>query len=359
VFIVEHTSNTYTLEAVHCLSDDTLLANRFCIVPLSVLYAEPYSLVLREEIRVKIVASNFYGDSVASEVGSGAIIWVVPDAPINLFIDQAATNAEAIRFTWTEGPENGATPVLDYNVWWDNGTGSGVYTMLAEGVTTEYYQTTAELTPAVEYTFKVEARNAVGIGAQSLPITIRAARVPDAPVSLSDVPAIFAVDGEQTGGITNAYQIGLDWQDGAYNGGTPVIDYRVSYKQLASVDFIVYQSNITALPYTVLGLEPGITYTFKVEARNLVGFSAYSATVDILAAQVPDKPTGLADVPTITLATRIGLVWIAPEFNGGISIQDYRVWFDDGRGDNLYRTDAAAFADFLADDANFEILEGG
>lgn len=131
VLIVEHSSNTYTLEEVHCLSDDTLLANRFCIVPLSVLYAEPYSLVLREEIKVKIVASNFYGDSIASEVGSGAIVWVVPDAPINLFIDQAATNAESIRFTWTEGLEDGATPVLDFNVWWDNGLGNDVYTMLA------------------------------------------------------------------------------------------------------------------------------------------------------------------------------------------------------------------------------------
>lgn len=190
---------------MHCLTSDYRVANRYCIVPLEVLYVEPYNLVLRESVQVKIISTNYYGDSIYSDAGSGAIIWVVPDAPINIFNDPVVTDAFHIRFTWTEGPENGATPVLDYNVWWDNGSGDGIYTMLAEGVLTTYYKTEALLIPDVEYTFLLEARNAVGIGALSLPITLRAARIPDLPISLADVPAIFTHWGEQIGGLTNAY----------------------------------------------------------------------------------------------------------------------------------------------------------
>ena len=41
---------------------------------------------------------------------------------------------------------------------------------------------------------------------------------PDAPRNLVNVPA-----------ITTATQIGLSWDIGSANGGTPVIDYSLSY----------------------------------------------------------------------------------------------------------------------------------
>lgn len=42
----------------------------------------------------------------------------------------------------------------------------------------------------------------------------------DAPVNLADVPT-----------DTNAYQISMTWQEGAADGGTPVIDYRIYHDQ--------------------------------------------------------------------------------------------------------------------------------
>ena len=47
---------------------------------------------------------------------------------------------------------------------------------------------------------------------------------------------------------------------------------------------------INTQEYTVTGLTQGLTYKFKVQARNNYGFSVYSAEVTILAAQVPAKP---------------------------------------------------------------------
>jgi hypothetical protein len=39
-----------------------------------------------------------------------------------------------------------------------------------------------------------------------------------------------------------------------------------------------------------------------VEARNIYGYGAFSSVVSILAAQIPDQPTGLSNIPSVTTA---------------------------------------------------------
>ena len=100
------------------------------------------------------------------------------------------------------------------------------------------------------YSFKVGARNSVGISLDSLPVSIRAARIPDPPIELQNVPV-----------ITTAYQIGLDWSvDGVYDGGSPILDYMLHYKEDQAVLYSVYESNIVDSYITVVGLTPGTTY---------------------------------------------------------------------------------------------------
>jgi len=43
----------------------------------------------------------------------------VPDAPLSLINDDQITDASIIRFTWSEGIQNGASPVIDYQVYYD------------------------------------------------------------------------------------------------------------------------------------------------------------------------------------------------------------------------------------------------
>ena len=52
----------------------------------------------------------------------------------------------------------------------------------------------------------------------------------------------------------------------------------------------------------------------------------------ILAAQVPDAPTQLANVVETTNANNIGLTWRAPVFNGGSAITSYVLESDGGSG---------------------------
>jgi len=136
------------------------------------------------------------------------------------------------------------------------------------------------LVPDVIYSFKLTSRNTVGTSLLSEAISIRAAKIPDAPLLLKNVPS-----------ITTGYQVGLSWTEGDYNGGSPVIDYQVSIANENSPIFNIFASKITTTYFTVTDITPGIIYYFLVQSRNLVGYSAYSESISVLAAQIPDPPT--------------------------------------------------------------------
>jgi len=69
-------------------------------------------------------------------------------------------------------------------------------------------------------TAKVNAYNGIGVSPSkdSNQEIIKIIVVPDAPVQLT-----------RDSSATTTSAAGLNWQDGASDGGTPVIDYRVSY----------------------------------------------------------------------------------------------------------------------------------
>lgn len=147
------------------------------------------------------------------------------------------------------------------------------------------------MTNDVYYTFKISARNDVGYSLLSETITILCAKKPDPPEQLVDVPSVYNVNGQITSGITTAYQIGLEWIDGPFNGGSPVLDYRLSYKinevnnTVSDIpDWTVYSEATNDIPFTVIGLTPSIIYDFRVESRNLVNHSDTSEVTTIRAA---------------------------------------------------------------------------
>lgn len=115
-----------------------------------------------------------------------------------------------------------------------------------------------------------------------------------------------------------------------------MIDYRVTYKGEFESDYTVFSEGVVLTSHTVIGLTPSYRYYFQVEARNLVGYSAKSAEILVLAAQIPDAPTDLANVPEVTTANQIGLKWLAPVFDGGSSVLDYSIWFDDASNGVTY-----------------------
>jgi hypothetical protein len=134
-------------------------------------------------------------------------------------------------------------------------------------------------------------------------------QMPDAPLALSNNPA-----------ITTATKIGLVWSAGMSNGGKTIINYRVSFDQGIGT-YVVLQTGITVTSYTALTLTHGTTYKFKVQARNSVGFSAYSSEVSILAAQVPNQPL---TPQTLIIDETVVVSWKSP-YNGGSAITSFSI----------------------------------
>jgi hypothetical protein len=86
--------------------------------------------------------------------------------------------------------------------------------------------------------------------------------------------------------------------------------------------------------YTIgAGLSAGTVYSFKVQAINAVGLSAYSNTAVVVAGLLPSK---VSPAPTKYSATttEIEIRWTAPN-NGGSSITDYKVYWDSGLGNTF------------------------
>ena len=91
--------------------------------------------------------------------------------------------------------------------------------------------------------------------------------------------------------------------------------------------YSIYDNNVVSTSKTITGLTPGVVYSFKVKSRNVLGLSSFSDPISITAAQITGAPTDLSNVESITNANQIGLVWVAPAFDGGSQLLDYRLWY--------------------------------
>jgi hypothetical protein len=55
-----------------------------CSIPVQTLHNSPYSLPWLSTVSAVVIATNNYGNSSASAVGTGATIITVPDAPVDV-----------------------------------------------------------------------------------------------------------------------------------------------------------------------------------------------------------------------------------------------------------------------------------
>lgn len=84
-------------------------------------------------------------------------------------------------------------------------------------------------------------------------------------------------------------------------------------------------SGITETSYLVSDLTFGVTYEFKVEARNSYGYGLYSETLALLCAFKPDPPLTVLTVNTNDVVT---VAWADP-VNNGSPVTAYRVFVEE------------------------------
>lgn len=168
------------------------------------------------------------------------------------------------------------------------------------------------------YFFKISAVNTIGESDLSEEYMVVSATVPDAPFSLLRNEV-----------LTTKTTLSFTWAGGVSNGGSPVIDYRVSYDQSMDV-WVEVATSWTATSFTTTYLQtitPGNNYKFKVESRNAVGYSDESEVLIVLAAIIPGAPSTPI---TYNDGTSVYLKWDHPSMDPvvdyGEPIRGYRVY---------------------------------
>lgn len=149
-------------------------------MPLTVLLTSPFNKVLGQSVYAKVTAYNVLGEGLASSVGNGAVIFIStePDPPINIARHEATTTTTAIGISWDAPIDHGGQPIIDYRLSYDESTGNWVD--ISSGISETTF-TKGDLITGNTYTFRVEARNAVGYSTYSSEFSIIAAKAPAKP----------------------------------------------------------------------------------------------------------------------------------------------------------------------------------
>ena len=121
--------------------------------------------------------------------------------------------------------------------------------------------------------------------------------------------------------------VAFSWDAPDDDGGEVVIDYEVWMETGDTFENIASYLTETSYEYKT-GITAGATYSFKVRARNSVGFSEYSPVLPIIAATTPKaSPADLASDNLKTTETTVPLTWkaLSVDKDGGSPIIDYSV----------------------------------
>jgi len=114
----------------------------------------------------------------------------------------------------------------------------------------------------------------------------------------------------------------LEWLVPEDMGGSYVYIYEV-YRGLAPDEMATMGTVGNVTSYNDNSVENGVTYYYKVRARNDQGWSEFSSVTSATPYGTPDAPTGLE---AETSGGQVELDWNAPADDGGKPVENYRVY---------------------------------
>ena len=227
----------------------------------------------------------------------------------------AGVGSGEVRLAWT-APADGGAAITDYVI--ERSVDGISWTTVNDGASTATAFTVGGLTNGTRYSFRVAARNAVGLGPSSAVVMATPVWKPAAPAGLR--AAVAPASGVGSG------QVRLSWTAPSSTGGTRLTDYVIQRSTDGATWTTLNDGATTATTVTVGRLTNGTAYRFRVAARNAVGIGAWSRTVVAKPVWRPTAPTRLSAAVAPAGGVGSGMVkltWNAPTSTGGTPVTDY------------------------------------
>ena len=277
----------------------------------------------------RVRSTNANGDSdytlIATATTSSAA--VAPAAPTLLVASSVTTSS--VRLDWTDNANNETAYRVERRL-----SVGGAYATIATLSANANTFNDSGLTPGTGYEYRVRATNTVGDSSASNTVgitTTSGAIVPVAPSNLSSVVT------------PNPTVVTISWTDNANNEVDFIVQRR--YTNWLWSDIGTAPANATSYVDTT-GF-PGVTFEYRVLARNPVGVSAWSTGVivntDNTGPAAPAAPTSLVATPAN--ATRINLTWVDNASGESGYRVDRRIAGGTWAQITLLAANASAFAD--------------
>lgn len=182
--------------------------------------------------------------------------------------------------------------------------------------------TISNLTNGLFYTFTIRAVNSLPLSDLtaskfSNKVIVRPRGLPQAPTNL-DIDKIADKS------------VSISWLPPINTGGVPILDYIVQYHNGSNWETFDDGYNINTST-TVINLNNGTPYTFRVAAVNNVGTGPFSqVSVTAIPGSKPlNAPTSVSGV---SLNKSVLLSWTAPANNGGSPITHYNIQYSSNNG---------------------------
>ncbi|UCG68600.1 MAG: right-handed parallel beta-helix repeat-containing protein [Thermoplasmata archaeon] len=216
-----------------------------------------------------ITAFNIVGEGPNSSISATPM--TVPSAPLNL---NSIAGDSFVNLTWEAPLDDGGSSIISFNIY-RNDT-SGVYDMIPSD---QLWYNDTDVSNGMSYIYYISANNSVGEGPNSTGISAIPMSIPSAPQNLQS----SAGDG----------YVYLTWEVPISNGGTVITDYLI-YRGTTSGNetFLAEIGNL--LFYNDTSVSNGVTYYYKVTAKNEVGEGVFSNEVSALpetTSITPGKPS--------------------------------------------------------------------
>ena len=263
--------------------------------------------------------------------------------------DASVTSNKVIKVDVTPLTDDGGSPIRSYSIEVDDGK-EGSYTALygtqVDSLSTTY--TLHSVTEGNTYRFRYRVKNEIGWSSYSPVGYIKAIAPPEAPLAPKFLSA-----------TESKISLGINFST-ENNGG--LIKYHELYRDLGDsganfVQVTSYDGSSSAFDLKT-ALDPGLVsgkiYQFKVRAVSEAAQpGAFSDTISIALARLPEKLVAPTRVSSLSTQTRIAIAWtpLPNRDSPGGNVSGFRVYMAEGSGGlfkQVFRTNSASTTSYTA-----------